>query len=278
MSVVGAGGHTIDLAPGEPWPLPYKGSRYTVRQVERRLHVIWWWQDMYAKAAHFAAETVKSLRLVNKPRGSFCVTSHGALVTKVPVGNGHWRPTFAGKFVGDIAFGQIDTNPKGLEMGVYWTGFPFHHGETWYVSARERADDLLMWKHQGLRLGSTSRFPQLYKRYLDIRPRGGRLYITEHGHVWMNLPDDEVSDAYVKAFAGLQKAQVDQLISSGKGAILRLLKSRLAATGCRPVYLGHISEFDGGQAPWTFFTKEATKSFGLGSEGQFDDVESSGDW
>src|SRR2546428_5190482 len=276
--VVGFEGQALDVSPGEIWPLPYRGARYSIRQVDRHIRVVWQWQDQVVPSMSYPRETVRAMRAVGKPLGSFCVTSHGLVITKVPSENGgSWKAVYVGKFEDDLDFGELSQSPRRLKVGMYWTGFPFHGGETWFVSPRPGANDFPMWKHGGIGFGSTQSFPELFRSYLSVRTVGGRFYITEHGQIWMNLRDDEVSDAYKDEFMQIQKDQVDQLVADNKGAVLQLLKLRIQATACRPVYLGNIRDFDQGEPPWTFFKRSPATKFGTGSESAVDDEDFAGD-
>jgi hypothetical protein len=94
----------------------------------------------------------------------------------------------------------------------------------------------------------------------------------------MNLRDDQISDGYKDDFIRMQKDQVDQLVADNKGATLQLLKLRMQATACRPVYLGDVKDLDYGEAPWTFFKNSPATEFGKGSETTVDDEDKGGDW
>jgi hypothetical protein len=279
VQVVGFEGKPVEVSPGETWPLPYRGARYSIRQVDQHLKVVWQWQDIVVPSVNYPNETLRAMRSVGKPRGSFCVTSHGLLLTKIPSDNGKkWRPVYVGRFHNDIDFGDLSRSHAHLKMGMYWTGFPFRSGETWFVSPRPGAKEIPMWKYQGIGFGATRRYPQMYRLYLSVRSVGGRFYITEQGQVWMNLRDDQISDGYKDDFIRMQKDQVDQLVADNKGATLQLLKLRMQATACRPVYLGDVKDLDYGEAPWTFFKNSPATEFGKGSETTVDDEDKGGDW
>src|SRR5437899_418511 len=126
-TVIGFEGRALDVSPGETWPLPYRGARYSIRNVERHVRVVWQWQDQVVPSKNYPSETVRAMRAVGKPLGSFCVTSHGLVITKVPSENGRsWRAVYVGKFEDDLDFGELSLGPKRLRVGMYWTGFPFH--------------------------------------------------------------------------------------------------------------------------------------------------------
>ena len=89
---------------------------------------------------------------------------------------------------------------------------------------------------------------------LDLRPNGGRIYLTESGVVWMNVPDGGVAPEHRERLQGLQRGHLNEIRSSGRHAALRLLRERIEATHTRPVYVGRIDEFDHGESPWTSFS------------------------
>jgi hypothetical protein len=134
-----------------------------------------------------------------------------------------------------------------------WPGFNFKCGETWAVWTRDRAGTHLYWSARGFYFRSTDEYPELVQAFLEVRPYGGRMYITEHGHVWINLPKNQVSDACAAPFARKIAEFMDSTSAGTRDVILRLVTERLGATGCWPVYLGHISEFDSGSPPRTFY-------------------------
>src|SRR3990172_5201252 len=103
VEVVGSEGKSLQLMSGQRWPLPYRGSRYSVRQVGRALRVVWRWQDVVVPSTNYPGEAIRALRGAQKPRGSFCITPHGLLISKVPVGGGgQWKPVFIGESADDI--------------------------------------------------------------------------------------------------------------------------------------------------------------------------------
>jgi hypothetical protein len=267
--VVGVDGTVCEISPGDPWPLPYRGSRYTIKEEEGKVTGVWHWQDLSLTTSNVPTRLHQLMVKAGKQSGSLCVTAHRAVITKVPDGNGAWTPIYLGEYQNDFVFPKVNNDPHGLEPGSHWTGLPFHHGDKWSISPRDRTGQLL-WKHSGFYFGSIQRFPNLWKRYVSIRFLGGIVYFNEHGHVWMNLPDDQVGDDYIEPFRRLQAAQVDALAKRGDGAILSLIAARIEATKCRPVYLGRISDFDDGTAPWTQFNSLGARTFGKGSEAVVD--------
>lgn len=268
-TVVGANGRKLQLASGDPWPLPFRGSRYAIKQVGRFIRAVWEWQDLQLPSENYPSRVCRLMAEAGKNRGSVCVTSHRDMITKVPTDSGGWKPIYLGTYEDDFRFPQVDNDPKNLTPGMLWPGLPFHHGDVWTISPREM-EGQLMWKHYSTYFGSVQRYPQLVNRYKSIRFTGGRLHFTEHGHVWMNLPDEDITDAVADEFRTLQGQQVDRLAREGRGAILQLVAARLEATRCRPVYLGRVTDFDGGESPWTYFTTLASRVLGAGGEATLD--------
>lgn len=278
VQVVGDEGRTVELTPGDEWPLPYRGSRYSIRQIDNHLKVVWQWQDVVVPSTNYPSNTIQAMHAIGKPRGSFCITPHRLIITKIPDVTGQkWRSTYVGKYTSDIDFGDLSPNASELKTGMYWTGFPFNGGETWSFSPKMSAFGLPTWKHEGVTFASTRHFRQLYSKYMEIRRSGGRFYITEQGHIWMNLRDGQASSRLSTEFMNVQKDQVRSLYAERKVAVLQLLKFRIEATNCRPIYLGNIRDFDEGVPPWTYFTKSSVRKFGTGPETEVDDDDTNGD-
>ncbi|MDE2663240.1 MAG: hypothetical protein OXI39_09610 [Gemmatimonadota bacterium] len=159
-----------------------------------------------------------------------------------------------GIYEDDLVFPGIDNAPATLTRGMYWPGLPFMHGEYWRVSPNTQLRNRLEWKSRGHVFSSTRGYPDLVSACLDLRPGGGRIYITESGCVWMNVPDGDLNPDHRTQFRRLQRSQLEDLKEARASATLRLLRERIEATkGCRPLYVGRLSEFDHGEPPWTAF-------------------------
>ena len=251
--------------PGEPWPAPYRGSRYTVRRRRGLTYVGWQRDPLSAKAEPYPRRFADSVRAVKGHNGSFRVTAHGAVITKVQRDGGSlWEPRYVGVYEGDLLFPGINNAPVELTRGMYWTGFPFMHGEYWRVSPHAPSRNRLEWKSRGHVFSSTREFPGLIEACLELRPRGGRIYITESGCVWMNVPDGDLNPDLRTRLRSLQRDQLVELKEAGAYATLRLLRERIEATkGCRPLYVGRIREFDNGEPPWTAFESSPPGDDGL---------------
>ena len=264
INVVSANGVVRPVRPGQPWPAPYRGSRYTVRRGGGLTYVGWQRDPLSVQAEPYPRRLADTICAVKGHGGSFRVTSHGAVITKVQRGGGSWwEPTFVGIYQDDLVFPGIDNAPTALIRGAYWTGLPFMHGEYWRISPYAQSRHRLEWTSRGHVFSSTREFPQLIAACLDLRPRGGRIYITESGSVWMNVPDGGVNPDHRTRLQGVQGVQLGDLQASQSHATLRLLKERIEATkGCRPLYVGHISEFDHGEPPWTAFASSPPEDDG----------------
>lgn len=268
--VPGPEGKLVEISFGDIWPLPYRGSKYSIVASNGGYRGIWKWQEYSVPMSDYPLRVHKLMYEAGKETGSVIVTSHGDILTKILSDKGVWIPKYLGEYANDFTFRSVDNNPTNLKMGEYWTGFPVHHGERWSVSPREDRGEL-MWKFYGNWFGSTKNFPELARQYKEIRQTGGRLYVNEYGQIWINVSDSDISDSFAEKFKKLQMVQVDKLISEGKDAILRLIYSRLLVSKVRPVYLGKISEYCGGEAPWVKFGSGRANLFGRGNEEYSDD-------
>jgi hypothetical protein len=196
-------------------------------------------------------------------RGSFRVTARGELLTKVPAesydqldrapASEGWIPVYVGRLSGAIDLGAVPTDPPVPDEVAVWRGPPFNHGEQWAVSTEGK----LIWKWRDYRFESAFSHPELVAAYDEYRPNPGRLYVTEQGHVWVNVPRDDIA-------AGRQST-VERVVREWRTAAeerddettLRLVTRRLRATsgsddpaeGQLPIHLGHLRQFDGGTVP-----------------------------
>ena len=113
-------------------------------------------------------------------------------------------------------------------------------------------DDALRWKWQDYQFESLFDHDELVEKYKQLRPEGGLLYVNEHGHVWGNVnrrtvPSDkerEVLEAYQSWHDSADRA-AERLVTRR----VERMKSDDAPDGLLPVYLGHLSQFDGGVVP-----------------------------
>jgi hypothetical protein len=262
------GGRSVEVAPKQPWPSAYRGSTYSlVTNDDFGADIVLKWEQLdlqiYADPPAGLHDAMQSAGKRNG-LGSVRITARGEVITKVhadnyphldraPVSDG-WVPVYLGTLSGELDFGTVDVDPTPPKDGVrVWTGFPFNHGERWSVSY----DDKLIWKWRDYRFESAFDHDELIDTYYEYRPTPGRLYVTEYGHVWANVPNDDVATG--------GEAEVQNAISdwrqtaeaNGNSSTLRLVNRRLVATsqsddpadGHLPIHLGHLQNFDGGVVP-----------------------------
>lgn len=259
---------SVTVSPKQPWPSAYRGSKYSLVSDEDFGDdaVLKWEQRDLSIFAEPPRGLRRTMTLAGKSGGygSFRVTAHGEVLTKVeaddysnldqaPVSEG-WIPVYLGKLSGEMDFGSVEIDPDPPRDGVaVWTGFPFNHGERWSVSH----DGKLIWKWRDYRFKSAFDHAELIAAYGDYRPNPGRLYVTEHGHVWVNVPYDDVMPDKRSEIENAVAAWKQDAEARGDASTLRLVNRRLVATsltddpadGYLPVHLGHLREFDGGMVP-----------------------------
>ncbi|GAB7012967.1 hypothetical protein [Halolamina salina] len=260
-----ANGQSVEIQAGDPWPSAYRGSKYSVIDSRRHNRTVLQWKYHDLNVIVEPPEgLLRQMTELGKSRGSgkgsIRITAdrevltkirHGSYVnaSKAPADSG-WIPVYLGRLNGDLGF-DIDNDPDVSETTV-WGGFPFNHGERWAVSY----DGNLIWKWQDYRFESAFDHPELIEAYEQFRTTAGRLYINENGHVFVNVPRQEVPSS--------MKTKIDQIYTdwqsraerNGDQAARRLVQRRLKVTGDGdpeaghlPLYLGHLSTFDDGAIP-----------------------------
>jgi hypothetical protein len=262
------GGQSVTVSPKQPWPSAYRGSRYSLVTDDDfgDETVLKWQQRDLSIFADAPSGLRRSMALAGKTggHGSFRVTARREVITKVkaedysnldqaPVSEG-WVPVYLGTLFGTLGFGTVDANPTPPDEGVsVWTGFPFNHGERWSVSH----DEKLVWNWKDYRFESAFEHPELIAKYDAYRPNPGRLYVNEHGHVWGNVPYDDVMPGKQREIREAVTSWRQTAESQGNASTLRLVNRRLVATsksedpadGHLPVHLGHLRDFDSGVVP-----------------------------
>jgi hypothetical protein len=263
-----AGNQSVSVSPGQPWPSAYRGSRYSIVSHDEfsEGHVLKWKQRDLSIFAEPPQGLRRRMALVGKAGGfgSFRITARGEVITKVeadnysnvdeaPVSEG-WIPVYLGSMSGKIDFGSVDTDPVSPGSGVaVWKGLPFNHGERWSVSH----DSGLIWTWRDYRFESAFNHTELIETYDQYRPNPGRLYVTEHGHVWVNIPHDDVMPGKRWEIKDALRSWREEAESQDDIATLRLVNRRLVATsptedpadGHLPIHIGHLREFDDGVVP-----------------------------
>lgn len=271
------GDRTVSVEPKQPWPSAYRGSRYSLvsdDDFDSDTALLKWEQRDLSIFADPPQGLRRSMVLAGKSGGfgSFRVTAGGEVITKVeaeeyshldqaPVSEG-WVPVYLGTLEGAIDFDTVDTNPDVPRNEVaIWRGLPFNHGERWSVSH----DDKLIWKWRDYRFESAFDHPDLVAKYDAYRATPGRVYITEHGHIWVNVPHNDVIPDKQSEIRDAIAAWKRDAEDRGDAATLRLVNRRLVATsqtddpsdGHLPIHLGHLRDFDDGVIPRPVVDDEA---------------------
>lgn len=259
--------NAVKIKPGDKWPLPYRGSRYSITRMGNSLKMSWSRMDVIHYSDSIPKGLISSM-IANKrdSRGSFRVTPHKEVITKLIEDDNSATPLYLGKLDGDFNFNGFLLNPEKLETGSFWTGLNFMHGEEFAVWNRDRNDDYLYWEKRGIKFRSIDRYPELCAKVREIRPRAGRIYVTEFGHIWMNLEMGGASAQWSSIVSSRLKNDLELLAHND--VLLRAIKLRIDETGTMPIYLGKVEDFDCGSPPRTHFSFGA--NFGKGPEDEED--------
>ncbi|MBV0926236.1 hypothetical protein KTS45_18675 [Halomicroarcula limicola] len=261
-------GQSVSIEPGQPWPSAYRGSKYSlVSDEDYDDPVVKWKQRDLAIFTDPPDGLWRALALLGKSGGygSFRVTADSEIITKVPADeykhveqapvDSGWIPVYVGQLSGTIDFDEVDSDPStpSRQQINVWTGFPFNHGERWSVSH----EGTLFWKWRDYRFESTFDHSELVETYQSYRGTAGRLYLTEYGHIWVNVPKNDIAPGKEGAIGTAIKDWKRDAEASGNTATLRLVNRRLVATsrdddpstGHFPIHLGHLRSFDDGLIP-----------------------------
>lgn len=267
-SVPLAGGRDVELSPHDPWPSAYRGSKYSVIQSPKHGVVMSWQYDDLLTYFEVPDGLVDALSAVNKSDGtglgSVRFTAGGEVLTKVHASSyprpqaahsdSGWIPVYLGQLSDtfDPEDIRLDPSPERADPIAVWDGYPFDHGETWTV----KLDETLVWRWEGYEFESAFDHSELVSRYAEFRETPGRLYVNENGHVWVNIGSSEVPEGHSETFQQAFNMWETEAEEHGRNAARKLVTRRLEATGegdasegLLPVYIGHISEFDGGAVP-----------------------------
>lgn len=263
-----AGGQSVRLTPGSPWPSAYRGSQYSVVSHDDFSDaVLKWEQRDLAVYTDVPRGLRRSLALLGKSGGygSIRLTAGKEILTKVPAEeyddlhkapiDSGWIPVYVGKLDGTIQFNEIDTDPEPprRDRVTVWRGFPFNHGERWSVSH----DGTLIWTWRDYRFESAFNHSELVSAYEKYRKTAGRLYCTENGHIWINVPNGGVAPKKTREIKSAVKEWRKQAEENDAAGTLRLVNRRLVATsqednpstGHFPIHLGRLRDFDSGVIP-----------------------------
>ncbi|WP_416838754.1 hypothetical protein [Haloferax sp. DFSO52] len=261
-----AGRQEVTINPGKPWPSPYRGSKYSIVHSHKFNQLVMRWQhrheiQVYNEPPEGLVEALGRLgKTAGRGTGQFRVTASREILTKVhaseydhadeaPFAKGY-IPVYVGKLAGNIEFLEFDIDPSPPAPGTanIWDGLSFTHGESWSVSP----NGSLKWKWQGFEFESAFDHPELVATYLEYRPTGGLVYITEFGHVWGNFSYRHAPDAKKVQLNRKFKEWRRTATSSQKRLVQRRLlytKSQGEVDGLLPIHLGHLSSFDNGVVP-----------------------------
>lgn len=254
----------LTVEPGHPWPSAYRGSKYSVVS-SRSFGDVAQWGHMGAIQAltELPGGLQDDFDKFGKTNGygSFRLTACGEVLTKIPANQyrraneakantGH-IPVYVGELDGDFDFTEISNNPphpRTFKDVSVWTGLPFNHGESWAVCT----DDVIRWNWRDYYFESAFDHPELVDAYKSLRPKGGRIYVNEHGHIWGNINRETVPSSRRERIM----AAVEEWRESASNAEQRLVTRRLNRTenddapdGLLPIHLGHVTQFDGGIVP-----------------------------
>ena len=262
------GDQSVTIEPGDPWPSAYRGSRYSlISDDDYNNPVLKWKQRDLVIFTEPPAQLRRALVLLGKSGGfgSFRITADSEIITKIPADDykhtdkapidSGWIPVYVGKLEGTIDFDEIDVDPDApnFQRIRVWKGFPFNHGERWSVST----DGKLIWKWRDYRFESAFTHDNLIDKYQSYRGTAGRLYVTEYGHVWVNVPKRDINDKKRNTVGEAIADWKQQAEVNDDKATLRLVNRRLVATsrsddpstGHFPIHLGNIRYFDDGVIP-----------------------------
>ncbi len=165
-----------------------------------------------------------------------------------------------------MEFKGFDLDPD-LETGQLWTGFMFGHGEPFTVWSRDRSDNCLHWKRLGIHFRTVDEYHRLCSLVREIRPRGGRLYINEYGHIWMNVSqsiDLDVGHSWNSKIR--DNLTLSKKTLSKNEILLAATHDRVFTTKTYPIYVGKVEEFASVGIPRTHFIETAIQFFTKGRE------------
>lgn len=267
------GGKEVRIDPDQPYPAPYRGSKYSIIESRRNGIVLEWKYNDLVVHVKPPEGLHERLRTVGKSEGdgtgSLRITSGGEVLTKVhrsSYAKTHdiprhrdWIPVYIGQLSGDLGF-DIDNDPTPPDDSPWiWGGFPFNHGERWSVSY----DDQLIWTWQEYRIESAFDHPELVKTYNQYRTNAGRLYLNEFGNVFINAPRDQIPPEKAATVEKMYSEWQHHADRNNHTAAKRLVNRRLKVTGDGdpseghlPLYIGHLSEYDGGVIPKPVVTEQ----------------------
>ncbi len=155
-------GELIEIQEGGKWPLPYRGSQYSVKKVDDRLNFCWTRFDTLHCSESLPDGLIPAM-IEHKwdSRGIIKITPYSEVITKREVEDGSYESIYLGKLDGVIDFTGFNLNPSDIETCNIWPGFQFKHGEEFAVWNRAGNDDYLYWTYMGRYFRSIERYPEL---------------------------------------------------------------------------------------------------------------------
>lgn len=275
-TVRAVGDRVVTIDSGKPWPGVYRGSKYSIVQGNGQPTLKLNHRDIQIDG-QIPDGLHPTLQDVGKSGGSglgsIRVTADRDVLTKVRAENypnvdealvsEGWIPVYLGKLSGTIDFGWLDNDPDpgSLDPPCVWEGLPFRHGERWSVAANGG----LEWRRRQpfqFQFPSSYRHRDLVRTYQSYRDTGGRLRVNEHGHIWMEFPNESIQDS--GHLRDKLEEWYEEARDTGRTELLNLIHRRLTATGagdpqagCFPLYLGHVSQYDDGNVPTPVITDKS---------------------
>jgi len=257
----------VELKPGDPWNVPYRGSKYTITSLKDDKNVSWSRTGIKCNCTNISKDFIDKIMRYKNGLGSFLITPHKEIIARYQdEATGKWPAVYVGILEGKMEFDSFDLDPE-LEIGQLWTGFMFKHGESFSVWSRDRSDNFLHWKRLGIHFRTVDQYAKLCTLVREIRPKGGRLYLNEYGHIWMNVPfsiDLDVGHKWIP--------QIKQTISESRShlsnneTLLSATYDRVETTKTFPIYLGKVDEYMKSELPRTYFKEPAVQFFLDGGE------------
>ncbi|MFG1690560.1 hypothetical protein ACGF5M_00145 [Gemmatimonadota bacterium] len=211
---------------GERWPEHYRGSRYHFNPDRK----VWWYvpsteSKVLATGGH--EDLVEALLAVRPKGGSFRITETGAVITKRSEDEEDWEPIYVGEFEVPIEFEHVDVLGRGIQSLDLWPCFydgarySYKRGQLWW---KNPVDD--EWQRTVESLPAS-----LEKAFLEVKPSGGSLRITENGKVLTLIVPQPLPQRFRPQYEALSNVQK------------RLIEVKMKSTERLPVYLGEY--FDG---------------------------------
>ena len=205
----------------EPWFEPFRGSRYSFNR--NGIFYIIPITKQRVLANNYSTRLHDSL-LGIKPRGGrFRIDENCNIVVIIQDDDG-WMFVKVDNYDDSLGFNDVELRPRGPVSGDLWPGFYSNHGARYSLGT---LNEIFIPLPRGKRCYVDNPPQVLMDRLRQFMPKGGRFYITEHGHIWCNSrigPRRKFLKKQVQSFSPLQR---------------ELLDNRIESTGLYPVYIGN---------------------------------------